>query len=159
MFQEFHVFFWTCFHNNDVFFFIFSRCLKSMHLLEPVELSIVARAFDIHQSGYLAASLADFLARRRRHFTDEKTCFLCLLDKQSLAWEIRWQFSHRMLGAKTVHITQSYLLRLSGVVWPRPKLRPELDIHRPMAVQVETNSGSWKKRQEMHVTYVSDFPN
>eukprot|EP00434_Breviolum_minutum_P001499 symbB.v1.2.001322.t1/scaffold57.1/size370615/31 len=42
------------------------RCLKSMHLLEPVELSIVARAFDIHQ----------------------------------------------------------------------PKLRPELDIYRPMAVQV-----------------------
>lgn len=74
-FKSFTFFFWTCFHNNDVFFFIFSRCLKSMHLLEPVELSIVARAFDIHQSGYLAASLADFLARRRRHFTDEKTCF------------------------------------------------------------------------------------
>ena len=86
-----------------------------MHLLEPVELSIVARAFDIHQSGYLAASLADFLARRRRHFTDEKTCFLCFLINSHLR-EKSYDNFHRMLGAKTVHITQSYLLRLSGVV-------------------------------------------
>jgi hypothetical protein len=31
-------------------FALIARCLKSMHLLEPLELSILARAFDIHKS-------------------------------------------------------------------------------------------------------------
>ena len=31
-------------------FALIARCLKSMHLLEPLELSILARALDIHKS-------------------------------------------------------------------------------------------------------------
>lgn len=144
MFQEFHVFFLEhVFTTTTCFFFSFFPGVWNQCIFWNPWSWVSWRVPLIFTSpGTLRQALRISLPDDVDILRMKKLVSCVFFDKQSLAWEIRWQFSHRMLGAKTVPITQSYLLRLSAEVWPRPKLRPELDIYRPMAVQVETNSGS-----------------
>jgi len=98
------------------------RCLKSMHLLEPVELSIVARAFDIHQPklrpeldiyrpmavqvlnsrsavpGLAVIVLADILPRHLKT-QDESRDLLSFLARRAadVMWEIPIEYAVKLL--------------------------------------------------------------